>query len=241
MRIAALSLEFENKNINKNADTIKQSVIQYSGMNDLVIFPEAFLQGYDGISFNFEKDKKIAVSLNDEIIHDFRRTCKEYNTGLVFSYYELFNEKIYLSSIFIDKNGNILYNYRSNDSSYKYKDITENYGLGGQIRTVNFMDKKFIMLIGEEIFKYEIKNKIRSLKYDIILILSYTQLDSYMWWEYKEKLLCELYSLEGSKIWISGHNYETYIPASGTVLFVKEDKLEDEIEFCKEGSLIAHI
>lgn len=65
MKIGLASKEFINKDIEKNTNTIIETMIEAKENNaNMICFGEAFLQGFDSLSWNYEKDKEMALSLS---------------------------------------------------------------------------------------------------------------------------------------------------------------------------------
>ena len=69
MKIALCSAENIDNDIDFNLTQIELFIKNTKSENpDLLLFGEAFLQGFDSICFEYQKDIKIAVSINDELI-----------------------------------------------------------------------------------------------------------------------------------------------------------------------------
>ena len=63
MRIALAALGFVNKDINHNKMVMIDTLNNLKNKVDIVLFGEAFLQGFDSLSFDYEKDKYSPVLL----------------------------------------------------------------------------------------------------------------------------------------------------------------------------------
>ena len=63
MRCICASMGFINENITHNKNTIIRTIQKYSCVADIIIFGEAFLQGFYGPTFDVEHDKQLAISL----------------------------------------------------------------------------------------------------------------------------------------------------------------------------------
>ncbi|EPV4646920.1 TPA: hypothetical protein ACSQIM_001141 [Clostridium perfringens] len=71
MKIGLASKEFINKDIEKNTHTIIKFMIEAKENNaHMICFGEAFLQGFDSLSWNYEKDKEIAYQKNPRLLED---------------------------------------------------------------------------------------------------------------------------------------------------------------------------
>jgi predicted amidohydrolase len=77
MKIGLVSECFKNRDIEYNVEQIKKRLIEARDKNiDLVCFGEAFLQGFDALSWNYEGDLSTAISKNDEIINSLKMMAK---------------------------------------------------------------------------------------------------------------------------------------------------------------------
>ena len=94
MKIALAALGFKNKDIEFNKNVIINTLKEYTNKADIVLFGEAFLQGFDSLSFNYKDDINMALSLDSNIICEIRKKCKKYNIGLSFGFIELYQGNI---------------------------------------------------------------------------------------------------------------------------------------------------
>ena len=62
MRCICASMGFINENITHNKNTIIRTIQKYSCVADIIIFGEAFLQGFYGPTFDVEHDKQLAIT-----------------------------------------------------------------------------------------------------------------------------------------------------------------------------------
>ena len=76
MKCALAAVGFINENIQHNKQVIIDTLIKCSKEADIVVFGEAFLQGFYAASFDIEHDKKIAIGQNDPIIKEICNTAK---------------------------------------------------------------------------------------------------------------------------------------------------------------------
>ena len=79
---------FVNENLQHNKKVIIDTLIAYSAKADIVIFGEAFLQGFYGATFNVEHDTQIAISLDDPIIKEICSAARQYAIAVSFGFIE---------------------------------------------------------------------------------------------------------------------------------------------------------
>ena len=98
MRCALASKGFVNENIQHNKNVIIDTMIKCSNDVDIVIFGEAFLQGFYGATFEIEHDEKLAINQNDLIIKEICSVAKEYKIAVSFGFIEKAKNCFYNSS-----------------------------------------------------------------------------------------------------------------------------------------------
>ena len=84
MRCICASMGFINENITHNKNTIIRTIQKYSCVADIIIFGEAFLQGFYGPTFDVEHDKQLAITQDSNIIDEICCVAKEYATAVSF-------------------------------------------------------------------------------------------------------------------------------------------------------------
>ena len=114
MRVGLVSEVFQDENIEYNLNQMKRWLIESSKKKfDLICFGESFLQGFEGLSWEYHKDLTRAFSQNDEIILLLRGLAKRYKTAISFGYIERDEGTIYSSNMVISDDGEMLDNYRN--------------------------------------------------------------------------------------------------------------------------------
>ena len=126
MRIGLVSYRCENRNILFNKSRIEQAMKRSEGKADLLCFGEAFLQGFDALSWNYDADKSVALALSSETILQLCDWTVRYGISLLTGYIEKAQEKLYSSCVVIS-NGKIVHNYRRISKGWKEYTITDNH------------------------------------------------------------------------------------------------------------------
>ena len=120
---------FVNENVQYNKRVIIDTMIRCSKKADIVIFGEAFLQGFYGATFEIEHDKKLAIEQNDLIIKEICSIAKEYIIAVSFGFFEKADGCFYSSQITIDSNGNIIDIYRRVSPGWKEEFANKQYDI----------------------------------------------------------------------------------------------------------------
>ena len=108
MKIALASVRIVDGDINYNLLQMEcyMKVAKANGAS-LVCFGEAFLQGFNALSWQYEKDKDIAISTSSSIFSQIKEWTKQLCIDVLFGYNELVDDmmKDYVASL--DKNDKV--------------------------------------------------------------------------------------------------------------------------------------
>ena len=118
MRIGLVSYRCENRNTVWNLRQIERALKQAKGKADLLCFGEAFLQGFDALCWNYEKDRDIALALSSAPMTQLRQWTIDYGISLIVGYIEKEGEALY-SSCAVLSDGETVYNYRRISKGWK--------------------------------------------------------------------------------------------------------------------------
>ena len=150
MNIGLVSYEFRNNDVSFNLKQIEKAMRAVSDKADILCFGETFLQGFDSLSWNYDRDKRVAFSQDSSIIRNLCALTLQYDTDLLFGYLESFEDKIYSSCMVIEK-GEILHNYRRITKGWKEIELAdEHYGEGEEVSSFTYKDQEItIALCGD--------------------------------------------------------------------------------------------
>lgn len=126
MRIGLAVYECVNNDIAFNISQIEKAMCAAQGTVDLLCFGEAFLQGFDSLSWKYETDRSVAISTDSDVM---RRLCSmtlRYRTDLLLGYIERCGDTIYSSCAVIEK-GKLICNYRRISRGWKEYSITDGH------------------------------------------------------------------------------------------------------------------
>jgi len=139
MKIGLVSEIFRDGNIEYNVNQIKKRLIEGSRKNiDLICFGESFLQGFDGLSWEYHEDLTRDCSQKDDIIRSLREFAAKYKTALSFGYIEKSEGTIYSSNIVISDSGEIISNYRRISPGWKEPIAVKKWGYDHICDAFNF-------------------------------------------------------------------------------------------------------
>lgn len=113
VRVAAISFVPQKFDLSGNADRLEQAFRRAAaGGAQIAVAPEGALEGYvvnEIIAGEVpaERMKDVAVPIDGEVIHRFRRLAKELQMCLVFGFAERIDEDVFNCAVFIDQDGTI--------------------------------------------------------------------------------------------------------------------------------------
>ncbi len=193
MKILLAGLGFKNHNTDYNLNVIVDTIEKYREKADLILFGEAFLQGFDSLRFNFMEDKTVAITKDDELIKFIQSKCKEKKVGVSFGYYELDRDAIYSSQMTISKEGMIINNYHRVSPGWKENDVSSEYKDGKEFSTFSYLDKTICVALCGDLWYVDNLEKIKKLKKDIVLWPVYCDYDADEWneeikYDYREEV-----------------------------------------------------
>ncbi|MEL3908088.1 MAG: carbon-nitrogen hydrolase family protein [Treponemataceae bacterium] len=144
----SLCAELSTLNIKKNLDTIKRVV--ETSKSDLFVFGEAFLQGFDAMSFEYKKDIKIALPENSIEIAQVKNLAKENECAIAFGFYENASGTIFTSCLVVGKTGKTLCKYRRVSTGWRIQNACADYREGENFQNFELDGKRFgILLCGD--------------------------------------------------------------------------------------------
>ncbi|MEE1039072.1 MAG: carbon-nitrogen hydrolase family protein [Eubacterium sp.] len=244
MRCALASKGFVNENIQHNKNVIIDTMIKCSNDVDIVIFGEAFLQGFYGATFEIEHDEKLAINQNDLIIKEICSVAKEYKIAVSFGFIEKAKNCFYSSQITINSGGNIIDVYRRVSPGWKEEFANEQYREGNGFHIFSYMDRKIaIGLCGDFWFDTNI-NEVKKLLPDVVFWPVYTDFNYNEWntsikYEYAE----QAGRIGGNVLYVNSVCKDKEgddIARGGSVLFI-DGKISKEIPSGKEDILFVEV
>ena len=155
MKIALASARLVNRDLKFNISQIERYMInsQKNGA-ELICFGETFLQGFDSLSWQFEKDKTIAISTDSNVFSKLCHMSAKYGIDVPFGYVELDGDSIYSSCALISS-GKLYHNYRRISKGWKeYTKTDEHYREGDTVEVFHYKGKKCVIGLCGDLWDY---------------------------------------------------------------------------------------
>ena len=126
MRVGSASYECRNNDIPFNLSQMERAMKAARGSVSLLCFGEAFLQGFDALSWSYERDREIAVTADSPVMERLKGMTVRYGVDLLFGYLERWEDGIY-SSCAVLAEGRLLHNYRRISRGWKEYTMTDGH------------------------------------------------------------------------------------------------------------------
>lgn len=155
MKIALASARIADGDIQFNLSQMERYMQEAKANGaELVCFGEAFLQGFNALSWRYEEDRKIALPISSSEFAQIKRWSKTIGVDVLFGYNESENARIYSSCALIS-DGEILHNYRRISKGWKeYWSTDEHYCEGEWSETFVYKGKKCAIGLCGDLWEY---------------------------------------------------------------------------------------
>ena len=155
MKIALASARIVDRDINYNLSQMERYMKDAKELGaDLVCFGEAFLQGFNALSWQYEEDNKIALTTFSPEFDRIKALTNEIGIDVLFGYNELDDDTIYSSCALI-ADGTIIHNYRRISRGWKeYSKTDEHYKEGSTVEVFEYKGKKCVIGLCGDLWDY---------------------------------------------------------------------------------------
>lgn len=192
MKIALAAVGFKNCDMEFNKRKIISIISEYSGKADIVLFGETFLQGFDSLCWDYEKDKFLACEISDDVINEIAAKAKNCNIAVSFGYIEKEGDTLYSSQLTVGPDGEVLDNYRRISVGWKEAAADFHYREGKNYSVFSYKGKTFAVGLCGDFWDDEKALRMKKLCPEIVLWPVYTDYDANEWntmakYEYEEQ------------------------------------------------------
>ncbi len=181
MKIALAAVGLKNKDVEYSKSVIIKHLCDFSGKADLIVFGEAFLQGFDSLKFEYETDKEMAVEASGEVISEIAMEAKKTKVAVSFGFMEKEGNRLYSSQITINQNGEMIDIYRRISQGWKEPFADEHYAEGERFHTFEFMDKSFSVALCGDLWEEGNVPAMQSLHAEVVIWPVYTDFNYKEW------------------------------------------------------------
>ncbi len=181
MKFLLASVGFMNNNIVYNQQKIITLLKQYANEVDMILFGEAFLQGFYALDFDYSHDQDIAIDIHSQIINEIKNTARDFHIGVSFGFFEKESNHIYSSQITINDKGEIIDIYRRVSTGWKVSKADDHYVEGNDFHSFQFKNKKIAIGICGDLWFENNLHQLKQLNADILFWPIYTDFNIDFW------------------------------------------------------------
>ena len=244
MKCALAAVGFINEDISYNKKVIIDTMIKYAKEADIVLFGEAFLQGFYAADFHPEHDATIAVAKDDAVIKEICAVAGQYSIAVSFGFIEKAGETFYSSQITIDAKGQVLDLYRRVSPGWKEDFAGEKYCEGKEFHTFNFCGRKTAVGLCGDLWFDENIEAMGALNPEVVFWPVYTDFNFEEWnTEMKHEYAEQAGKLSAKVLYVNSVCLDKEggeIAKGGAALFENGDIVK-EIPSGEEGVLIVEV
>ena len=154
MRIGLSASRCENRNLSHNLRQIESAMASSRGQVDLLCFSEAFLQGFDALTWNYSVDRDIALPLSSPTMPTLKDWTLRYGMSLATGYIERDNDALY-SSCAVLSGGRLVHNYRRVSPGWKESSRTDfHYREGADTGPFTLLGHQITLALCGDLWEY---------------------------------------------------------------------------------------
>lgn len=252
MKIVLAATGFVNGDTARNQQTIIQTLSRFSGKADLVVFGETFLQGFDSLCWDFEKDRKVAFPVDETqdasfLIDEIRSAVRRFKIAVSFGYIERDGDALFSSQLTVGSDGAIVNNFRRVSIGWKERVADGHYREGTDFPVFQYGGKSFSVGLCGDFWHDENVRKMEALSCDVVLWPVYTD---FFWKEWNASIKYEyaeqIKGFHADVLYVNsvcldpGHGENDNIARGGAVHF-KSGKILDEVPAGSEQFLVVEL
>lgn len=169
MKIGLVSALMVDNNIQHQLNQI-EFYVKNNSQCDLLCFGESFLQGFEGLTWNYEEDLKRAISIDSSTIDYIKNIASKYKTAISFGFIEEYQKKLFSSNLVINSAGKIIDVFRRVSIGWKeHRANKELYREGNNFHTFSYMEITFATAICGDLWHDNFLEEMIKSKTDIVL------------------------------------------------------------------------
>ena len=181
MKCALAAVGSIDGDIGYNKAVLTDTIRKLSGKADVVLFGEAFLQGFHAIDFTVEHDRAVSIFHEDRLLGEICDAAKDAAVAVSFGFLEKEGDSFFSSQITIDKSGQIVDLYRRVSPGWKEAYAGKEYREGDGFHTFRLLGKAVAVGLCGDLWYDENIARLNALKPDLVFWPVYTDYDASVW------------------------------------------------------------
>ncbi len=235
MKLGLAAYRFRNKDIAFNLAQIEKAMKENRDRADLLCFGETFLQGFDSLDWEYEKDKNMAITQDSSVMQKLCRLTVQYETDLLLGYVERDGESLYSSCVVMEQ-GKIIHNYRRISKNWKeYNKTDYHYCEGTTTDEFWYHGKKIMIALCGDLWLHPERFKTE----DLLIWPVYVNFDLEEWNTCEQEYADQALLACRKTVMINSITEE---PVShGNAFYFYNGKVEQKLGYDKESVLIVEV
>lgn len=148
---------------------------------DLIVFGESFLQGFEGLTWQYEEDLKRAVAIGGPEIEAIRRMARQAGCAISFGFIERAGALLYSSNIVLDAHGQTVDLYRRVSNGWKEPVAGPQYCEGDGFHTFTLGGVRFAVAICGDLWDAAHVTALSAMAFDVLLWPLYVDFSPDYW------------------------------------------------------------
>ena len=184
MRIVLIPELFMDMDIDFNVSQMTKWLNFYAHQDvDMLVFGEAFLQGFGAINADYEHDLALAIAQDDKVIIKLKEACQKVGLALAFGYIEKDGGRLYSACMVIGADGDIVHHFRRVSPGWKLGSAFEDarYQEGNDYRPFEYRGKTIDVAICGDLWYENLIENYEKVTADFTLWPLYTNYDIETW------------------------------------------------------------
>ena len=170
MKFALASAPVKNRNIEFNIQAMIDAMNKIKDQADVIVFGESVLQGFDSLCWDYERDKHMAVSLEDAPIRRMCEAAKQCGIAVSFGFIERIEDALYSSQIFIGSDGEIVTVFHRVSMGWKeYSKTDDHYREGKHFKKFRYAGKSLAIGLCGDLWTDGRPEEMKALNVDVVL------------------------------------------------------------------------
>ena len=170
MKFALASAPVKNRNIEFNIQAMIDAMNKIKDQADVIVFGESVLQGFDSLCWDYERDKHMAVSLEDAPIRRMCEATKQCRIAVSFGFIESIEDSLYSSQIFIGSDGEIVTVFHRVSMGWKeYSKTDDHYREGKHFKKFRYAEKSLAIGLCGDLWTDDRPKEMKALDVDVVL------------------------------------------------------------------------
>jgi N-carbamoylputrescine amidase len=170
MKIALACAPAIDRNIEANISSMISTIKSCANHNDLIVFGETALQGFDCLEWNYVSDRHMAAAKTDDSVLQICRAAAFYRTAVSFGCIEKDGEALYSSQLFIDDRGIIINDFHRVSRGWKdYKKTDQHYQEGISFSPFIYKNRSIAVGLCGDLWEENRPQEMKELSVNIVL------------------------------------------------------------------------